>query len=211
MKSFNLLAASGALSAFLIAAPAMAQQDYSHPTSSGSRLDANVMPTDHSTPQEQAQTAELNQQAADSAAQSNAPASAAQTRYQAEQQQYQNQLQQNEQAQRDYQSQKQTYQNEAARYEDLRDRFAAERAKYHRDLWPYDYRPWELRPDYQVMNARVEITNGDHVGTVTALARDPYDRIEGLEVTLDDGKVVWVDADDARFNRADGICGGTGL
>ena len=55
------------------------------------------------------------------------------------------------------------------------------------------------------MHARVEITNGDHVGTVTAIARDHGGRIEGLEVSLDSGKLVWIDASDARFNRTDGI------
>ena len=96
-------------------------------------------------------------------------------------------------------------QNQTAHYEDLRARFAAERAAYHRDLWPNDYRTWELRPDFAVMHARVEITNGDHVGTVTGIARGPGGRIEGLEVALDSGKVVWIDAADVRFNRANGI------
>jgi leucyl aminopeptidase (aminopeptidase T) len=62
-----------------------------------------------------------------------------------------------------------------------------------------------LRPDFAVMNARVEITDGDHVGTVTGIARSTGGRIEGLRVTLDDGKIVWIDADDARFNRTDGV------
>ena len=71
MKSLNLLAVSGfALSAFLIAAPAMAQQDNSYPTPSGDRVDANGMPTTHSTPAEAAQTAGLNDQAAATADQS---------------------------------------------------------------------------------------------------------------------------------------------
>lgn len=210
MKSLNLLAASGlALSAFLIAAPAMAQQN-SYPSSSGAptsneRVDANGMPTTHSTPAEQSQTANLNDQASSNAQQSNSQTDNSDAQYQAQQQQYQQQLQQNQRAQRDYQSQRQAYDDQTAQYENLRARFAAERAAYHRDLWPADYRPWELRPDYQVMHARVEITNGDHVGTVTGLARDGGGRIEGLEVSLDNGKMVWIDAADARFNRTDGI------
>jgi multidrug efflux pump subunit AcrA (membrane-fusion protein) len=206
MKSLNLLAVSGlALSAFLIAAPAMAQQANSYPTPSGERVDANGMPTTHSTPEEHAQTEDLNGQAASTADQSTAQTQSGDAQYQAQQQQYQNQLQQNEQAQQDYRNQKQAYENQAAHYEDLRARFAAERAAYHRDLWPNDYRTWELRPDFAVMHARVEITNGDHVGTVTGIARGPGGRIEGLEVALDSGKVVWIDAADARFNRANGI------
>jgi hypothetical protein len=208
MKSLNVLAVSGlALSAFLIAAPAMAQQN-SLPTPSGDRVDANGMPTTHSTPEEHAQTAGLNDQAASTPDQSTPSAAQAQSndaQYQAQQQQYQNQLQQNEQAQQDYQNQKAAYADATAHYESLRGRFAAERAAYHRDLWPTDYRPWELRPDFAVMHARVEITNGDHVGTVTGMARNRDGRIEGLEVSLDSGKMVWIDAADARFNRADGI------
>jgi hypothetical protein len=206
MKSLNLLAVSGlALSAFLFAAPAMAQQDNSFPTPSGDRVDANGMPTTHSTPAEAAQTDNLNQQADSAAAQPSPQASDTDAQYQAQQQQYQNQLQQNQQAQQDYQNQKAAYADATAHYEDMRARFAAERSAYHRDLWPADYRPWELRPDFAVMHARVEITNGDHVGTVTAIARDRGGRIEGLEVSLDSGKMVWIDAADARFNRTDGI------
>jgi hypothetical protein len=205
MKPFHFLAVSGlALSAFLIAAPAMAQQN-SYPTSSGDRVDASGMPTTHSTPDEQAQTAGLNDQAASAADQSTSQTDSADAQYQQQQQQYQQQLQQNQQAQQDYQNQRAAYAEATAHYESLRARFAAERAAYHRDLWPTDYRPWELRPDFAVMHARVEITNGDHVGTVTGIARDRGGRIEGLEVSLDSGKMVWIDASDARFNRTDGI------
>jgi multidrug efflux pump subunit AcrA (membrane-fusion protein) len=209
MKSLNLLAVSGlALSAFLIAAPAMAQsaqQDNSFPTSSGDRVDDHGMPTTHSTPAEAAQTANLNGQAASTAAQPDPQTNTNDAQYQQQQQQYQQQLQQNQQAQQDYQDQKAAYADATAHYEGLRARFAAERAAYHRDLWPADYRPWELRPDFAVMHARVEITNGDHVGSVTGIARGPGGRIEGLQVALDSGKVVWIDATDARFNRTDGI------
>jgi hypothetical protein len=206
MKSLNLLAASGlALSAFLIAVPAMAQQDNSYPTPSGDRVDANGMPTTHSTPAEAAQTNNLNQQADSAAQQSSTQTGAADAQYQAQQQQYQNQLQQNQQAQQDYQGQRAAYAEATAHYENLRGRFAAERAAYHRDIWPAEYRAWELRPDFQVMHARVEITSGDHVGTVTGIARDAGGRVEGLEVSLDSGKMVWIDAADARFNRTDGV------
>lgn len=206
MKSLYLPAVSGlALSAFLIAVPALAQQDNSYSTPSGDHVDANGMPTTHSTPAEQAQTANLNGQAANSAEQSTAQTGNADAQYQTQQQQYQQQLQQNQQAQSDYQNQKAAYAEATAHYENLRARFAAERAAYRRDLWPADYRPWELRPDFAVMHARVEITNGDHVGSVMGIARAPDGRIEGLQVALDSGKMVWIDADDARFNRADGI------
>jgi hypothetical protein len=210
MKPFHFLAVSGlALSALLIAAEADAQQN-SYPASSGAtssddRVDANGMPTTHSTPEEHAATAGLNDQAASTADQSTAQTNSADAQYQQQQQQYQQQLQQSQHAQQDYQNQRAAYAEATAHYESLRARFAAERAAYHRDLWPTDYRPWELRPDFAVMHARVEITNGDHVGTVTGIARDRGGRIEGLEVSLDSGKMVWIDASDARFNRTDGI------
>ncbi|MGH6827841.1 MAG: hypothetical protein ACREFW_02895 [Rhizomicrobium sp.] len=168
-------------------------------------MDANSMPADRSTPQEHAQTAGLNNQESASTGQADSQAASADAQYQAQRKEYQEQLRQNQKAQADYQNQKAAYDARTARYESLRARFAAERAQYHRDLWPYDYRPWELRPDYQLMHAKVEITNGDHVGTVTAIARDPFGRAEGLEVSLDDGKLVWIDASDARFNRPQDI------
>ena len=201
MMSGKSWAAGGlALSAFLIAAPAMAQQ-----SGPGEHLDSNGMPTTHSTPAEQAETAKLNAQVTESNGEIAAQDNNNQAKYRIEQQQYQEQLQQNETAQRDYQDRKAAYENQAAHYESLRAHFGAERAAYHREVWPDEYRGWELRPDHSLMRARVEITNGDRVGTVTGLARDADGRVEGLQVSLDSGKVVWIDAADARFNRGDGI------
>ena len=55
MKLPILAAASSlALTAFLISSPVSAQGSY--PTPSGDRVDANGMPTTHSTPAEQAET-----------------------------------------------------------------------------------------------------------------------------------------------------------
>jgi hypothetical protein len=201
-------AASGlALSLFLIAAPAALAQD---------KVDANGMPTDHSTPAEQAQTAALNNQiqsdnqAADAKAAAQAGAVKTQTdandaqaavsdaQYQQQQQQYQNQLQQNQQAQQDYQ-------DRSAAYENLRARYASERAAYHRAVWPDRYREWRLQSDANLIGSRVEIVNGDRVGTVDSVARAPGGSVEGLMVTLDGGKVVWIDEVDARFDRAGGV------
>jgi len=205
MKSRNLLAASGlTLAALLMTAPAMAQSN-SMPAPSGERLDANGMPTTHSTPQEQAETADLNAQVTQSNADIAAQDNNNKAKYQIQQQQYQEQLQQNQAQQEQYQDQKAAYEDSRAHYESLRARFAAERAAYHREIWPDEYRSWELRPSYQLMHARVEITNGDRVGTVTGLARSADGRVEGLEVSLDSGKMVWIDAEDARFNRSNGI------
>ena len=203
MKTHDLLAAC-AFAGFLLAQPAAAQSN-STPNGSEEHVDANGMPTTHSTPEEQAETAKLNAQMTQSNAEISAQDNNNKAKYQIQQQQYQEQLQQNQAQQHEYQDRKAAYEESTARYESLRARFAAERAAYHREVWPDEYRSWELRPNYQLMQARVEITNGDRVGTVTGLARGAEGRVEGLEVALDSGKVVWIDAGDARFNRSNGI------
>jgi multidrug efflux pump subunit AcrA (membrane-fusion protein) len=196
MKSHNLLAVSGlALSAFLIAAPAMAQNNH---------VDANGMPTDHSTPAEQAQTADLNAQTTESNGDAAAQDNNNNAKYQIQQQQYQNQLQQHQAAQENYQDQKAAYRDQTAQYEALRERFRAERAGYHRYEWPSRFAEWRLKNDGSLMNARVQLINGDHVGNVIAVARASDGVIEGLEVQLNSGKVVWIDSIDARFDHTNG-------
>ena len=196
MKSPNLLAVSGlALSAFLMAAPAMAQSAH---------VDANGMPTDHSTPAEQAQTSNLNSQVTESNAEISAQDNNNQSKYQIEQQQYQQQMQQHQAAQENYQDQKAAYQDQRARYEALRERFREERAAYHRYEWPTRFAEWRLKNDGSLMDARVQLINGDRVGNVVGVARAEDGVIEGLEVKLDSGKVVWIDSADARFDRSNG-------
>jgi hypothetical protein len=195
MKSRILLAASGlALSAFLIA-PVAAQS---------SHVDANGMPTDHSTPAEQAQTADLNAQVTQSNGDIAAQDNNNQSKYQIEQQQYQQQMQQHQAAQENYQDQKAAWHEQTSRYEALRERFREERAAYHRYEWPSRFAEWRLKNDGSLMNARVQLINGDHVGNVVAVARATDGVVEALEVELDSGKVVWIDSADARFDRSNG-------
>jgi len=195
MKNLFLTAASGfAFSAFLVASPAMAQAE---------RVDANGMPTTHSTPAEQAETARINNQigvttkAPDAAAAAQADANNAQ--YQAQQQQYQNQLQQNQAAQ-------QEYQDRTAAYQSLRARYAAERAAYHRGIWPDRYEKWVIvERENHLIGERVELISGSRVGTVIDTAHAPNGHVEALLVRLDNDKIVWIDTADVRYNRADGI------
>jgi len=195
MKNMLLTAASGLiLSGYLIALPAVAQ---------GERVDANGMPTTHSTPAEQAETARINNQigvttkAPDADATAQAAANDAQ--YQAQQQQYQNQLQQNQAAQQEYQDRTVAYQN-------LRARYAAERAAYHRGIWPDRYVKWVIvERDAKLIGERVELINGNRVGTVIDTAHAPGGNVEALLVRLDSDKIVWIDSADVRYNRADGI------
>jgi len=187
----TLLAASSglALSAFLIAAPAYAQN-----------TDANGLPTNHSTPAEQAQTAQLNNQVADTTA---AHTAANDAQYQAQQQQYQQQQQDYQQRLQQNQAQQAQYQDHRAAYEVLRERYRAERAAYHRGEWPDRYSRWTLDDSEHLTGQRVEILGGAHVGTVVGSARSAAGRVEGLEVTLDNGKTVWIDREDVRYDRGD--------
>jgi hypothetical protein len=192
MKLRNLAMASGiAISAFLIAAPAMAQ-------ASGDRVDANGMPTTHSTSAEKAQTADLNSQlgVTNQAGVTNQVADA---QAQADQEKYQAQQQQ-------YQAAQQKFQDQTAAYEGLRARYAAERAAYHRGIWPDRYVHWTLaQSDQGLIGQRVEIINGDRVGTVHDVARTPGGAVTALLVQLDSDKVVWIDASDIRYDRADRV------
>jgi hypothetical protein len=183
-----------AFSAFLIASPVLAQAE---------RVDANGMPTTHSTPAEQAETARINNQigvtekAPDAAATAQADTNNAQ--YQAQQQQYQNQLQQNQAAQQEYQDRTVAYQN-------LRARYAAERAAYHRGVWPDRYVKWVIvERDAKLIGERVELITGNRVGTVIDTAHSAGSHVDALLVRLDNDKIVWIDTADVRYNRADGI------
>jgi len=203
MKLRILAAASGlAISAFLISSPADAQGSY--PAPSGDRVDANGMPTTHPTPQEQAQTATLNNNVAATDGQTQAPAASNDAQYQAQQQQYQQQQQQYQGQLAEHQAAQQRYENRTAMYETMRTRYAAERAAYHRDLWPE--RHWVIvERDANLTGERVELISGNRVGTVVDTAHAPNGDVEALLVRLDNDKVVWIDNQDIRFNRADGV------
>ncbi|MBN9544068.1 MAG: hypothetical protein J0I19_01240 [Alphaproteobacteria bacterium] len=195
MKSRTLLALGGVAVSACLLAPALAQSNH---------VDANGMPTDHSTPAEQAETANLNNQVSQSNAEISAQDNNNQAKYRIEQQQYQQQMQQHQAQQDAYQDQKEAWREQRARYEVLRDRFRAERAAYHRNEWPSRIAEWRVKSDASLMHARVQLINGDHVGNVVAIARADDDVIEALEVELDSGKAVWIDSADARFDHASG-------
>jgi hypothetical protein len=204
----NLLAATSgfALCAVLAGSPASAQGSY--PAPSGDRVDANGMPTTHSTPAEKAQTATINNDvAANNAAadaQANAQANGNNAQYQQQQQAYEAQKQQYQQQLDKNAAQQQHYQNRTAMYEALRGRYAAERAAYHRGIWPERYSHWVLVHEDPV-GERVELISGARVGTVIDAAHGPGGNVDALLVRLDDDKVVWIDSGDIRYNRADGI------
>ena len=202
MRSRHCLAVSSLILS-LSAAPVLAQGSYPAP---GDHVDANGMPTNHSTPAEHAQTQTLNnqiqadaaaadRQAAQNQAAADARTEANQAQYDQQKRDYQQQLQENQEAQ-------QNYEERTRAYYSLRSRYAAERAAYHRGVWPDRFREWRLRSDARLIGSRVEIINGDRVGTVDSVARTPAGRVEALYVTLDGGKQVWIDEADIRFDVA---------
>ena len=203
MKLHFLAAAGGMiLSAILASSPAAAQGSY--PAPGGDRVDANGMPTTHPTPEEKAQTSDLNSQAATGGAQAQDQTSANDAQYQTQQQRYQQQQEQYQNQLRHHEAQQERYEDRTAMYENLRIRYAAERAAYHRDLWPE--RHWTmLERDASLTGERVELIGGNHVGTVIDTAHAANGDIEALLVRLDNDKVVWIDSQDVRYNRADGV------
>jgi hypothetical protein len=165
----------------------------------GERVDAQGMPTTRSTPAEQAQTSEINNQVGATNAAADTKAATDNAQYQAQQKQYQGQLQQN-------QAQQQDYQDRTAAYNRLRDRYAADRAAYHRGVWPNRYVKWVIVDrDAGLIGEGVELITGSRVGTVIDTAHAANGNVTALLVKLDNDKIVWIDSDDVRYNRADGI------
>ena len=200
MKTDFLAAASGlAFSSFLIVSPVLAQ-------GSLDRVDATGMPTTHSTPAEKAETAAINNGVAADNAAADAKAGANDAQYQAQQQAYQSQQEQyRNQLVRNHEQQEQ-YRDRTAAYEGLRARFAAERAAYHRGIWPDRNAKWMIvERDANLIGERVELITGNRVGTVIDTAHRPGGNVSALLVRLDNDKIVWIDSADVRYNRADGI------
>jgi hypothetical protein len=205
MKTAFLAAVNSlAFSSFLFVSSALAQGSY--PTPNGDRVDANGMPTTQSTPEEKARTAAINNQAAASDAAVDAQTDTNNANYQRQQQQYQEQQQQYQSQLQHNQEQQERYRDRTAAYESLRMRYAAERAAYHRGIWPDRYVKWVIMErDANLIGERVELLSGDRVGTVIDTAHTPSGHVEALLVRLDNDKIVWVDSTDVRYNRADGI------
>ena len=57
----------------------------------------------------------------------------------------------------------------------------------------------------ELAGERVQLLSGSRVGTVIDTAHAPDGNVEALLVRLDNDKIVWIDAADIRYNRADGV------
>ena len=128
--TITLMATVSGLAMSLFLTPAFAQTQDSPERN---RVNADGMPTTHSTPAEKAETAQINQQVGASNSAVDAKTDANNAQYQAQQQQYQGQLQKND-------AQQAAYTDKNAQYNALRARYSVERAAYHRGIWPGRYR-----------------------------------------------------------------------
>ncbi len=200
MKHSKAAIAGGLLiSGFLTAGPVTAQVN--HPAD---RHDVSGMPADRSTPAERAQTRALNNQILHSNAAADAKAAADKARYEQERANYAEQNARYQDAMRRHAMQERDYRDRRQTYEALRARYAAERAAYRRHEWPRHH--WAtLDRDTHPVGERVALVSGAHVGTVSDEIRNPEGRVEALEVHLDNGERVWIDASDIRYSREDGV------
>ena len=198
MMTFKMVASAAAITLFM-GSTAFAQ------TPRQGRVDANGMPTNHSTPAEKAETADINRQIGVSNAAVDAQTNTNNADYQAKQRQYQGQVQQYQGKLQQNQAQQQEYQDRTAAYNGLRERYAVERAAYHRGAWPTRHENWIVLERDTVSGERVQLISGRTVGTVIDTAHGANGNVTALLVKLDGDKIVWIDAGDIRYNRADGI------
>jgi hypothetical protein len=146
-----------------------------------------------STPAEQSQTQQLNQDTSTTTTVPVTPTDQANADYQAQQLQYQEQL-------RQYRANRQNYEERSARYYAARDRYLSAHARYHRYGWPSRYEHGIIVYTDQLLGARVQTYNGRTVGRVEelALARG---HVDAVRVLLDyDRGDVWIESADLRFD-----------
>lgn len=177
-------------------------------------------PPQVSTPAEQAQTAQLNQQAVNGtyqspdelnggAAQNPNAAPAQQAQYEDQQQQYEQQQQQYEQQQGQYEEQQQQYRAQRHRY--IRDLRRYDLARYDFADYPrvyvYRYRDARLRPLYllaepteQLANVPIEGPAGRFIGKVRNIETAPDGRPLRVEVSLNRVVSVWVSPGHFRYD-----------
>ena len=146
-----------------------------------------------STPAEQSQTQQLNQDVTTTNPAPVTPTDQANADYQAQQQQYQDQL-------RQYKANRQNYEERSARYYAARDRYLSAHARYHRYGWPLRYEHRLVVYRTELLGARVQTNNGYTVGRVEELAL-ANGHVDAVRVALDyDRGDVWIESTDLRFD-----------
>ncbi len=139
-----------------------------------------------STPAEQAQTQQYNQNVIDAN-------NAAIAKNALNNEKYQAQLTQ-------YRARVKNYQEQSARYEAARDRYAVQRAKYRRDGWSSRHEHNIIVDTDELLGSPVHTSNGHTIGHVEEIAL-VSGRVDALRVTLDRSRGdVWIESADLRFD-----------
>jgi hypothetical protein len=155
--------------------------------------------TQNPTPQERAQTQNLNAQSSDQAVQSVSDAQS-----------------DNDANQAQYDAQQQQYQDDKARYEAQKDRYLDQRAEYDYDR-SHPYAWWHDRysaatlnhfydiPRAELIDLRVMREDGFTVGRIRAIDRHGDGRVAAVRVVFRNGESAWVKARDLRYDPDDRI------
>lgn len=151
-----------------------------------------------STPAEQAQTQQLNQNITDTNSAADTQSAENNAVYQAQQARYEEQLSV-------YRASQSNYRERAAIYLAARDRYVTGHARYHRSAWPVRYEQRLIVDTDDLLGARVHTSNGRTVGHVEEIAL-ASGHVDALRVTLDNGRGdVWVESADLRFDAGDKV------
>jgi hypothetical protein len=157
--------------------------------------------THNSTPQEQVQTDQLNQQAGQDA-QTPPTQDTSDPQSRAQQQQYQGQQEQ-------YQDDQRYYQDQQARYQDQQAQYEFDRS--HPGAWWHDrYDRASLNhfydiPRTELVDLRVIREDGMVIGRIRELDRHDDGRVESVRIVFRDGGSAWVKARDLRYDPEDRI------
>ena len=158
--------------------------------------------THNPTPEERAQTQQLNDQAQGQATSDTDASQASQQQYQQQQQQYQDQQQRYQNDQQAYQSQQQDYWDQRADYNYDRthpggwwhDRYARASLNHFYDI-----------PRSELIDLRVATEDGFRVGRISELDRHEDGRVATVRIEFRDGESAWVKARDLRYDPDDRI------
>ena len=158
--------------------------------------------TQNPTPQERAQTQQLNSAASQDAQVPAQPTPADQAQYDAQQDQYQ--------------AQQGQYQHDQQRYLAQQDRYRDERAEFFYDR-SHPYTWWHDRyaraslnlfygvPRDELVDLRVVRDDGFTIGRIHEFARAPDGRVAAVKIVFRNGGIAWIKARDLRYDPDDRI------
>jgi len=172
-------------------------------TNDGSNYPNNYYHT-NPTPEERAQTSQLNDQQSEQQGTS----ASGQTGIEVQQQ--------NDAAQQRYQQQMDQYQVQRDQYENEKDRYRDRLAHYYYDRrhpsewWRAHYYSASVDgfyrlPRHDLIGSELAERDGLVVGRITDVDRYPDGHIARVQVSLDGGRVAWIDSASLRYDAADRI------